>query len=176
VRSAGVRTHRIVAKCANVPYIATAERTNVTCFYNNCTCCSFFNFRILFISHGSCAMFLILSLQSATLCRQMNVFHLDYRTHCLAARRNCHHHILQKVHKINYLGSKTGVSAFKRVFKVEPPRTSRQLAHESGEVDKATHRLTLSPSRYPCYSFLLECHSISGPYCGRKNYVDEKFH
>jgi len=150
-----MQTHRIVAKCSNTPYVAKAERANATFFFYNCTCCVFFNFRILFISHGSCAMFWILSLQSATLCRQMNVFHLDYRTHCLAARRNCHHHILQKVQKINYLGSKTGVSAFKRFTEVEAPRISRQLAHKFSEVGRATHRPPLSPNRYPCYSFLL---------------------
>jgi hypothetical protein len=116
-----MRTQRIVAKYANTPYITIDDRTNATCFFNNCTCWVFFNFRILFISHGSCAMPGILSLLSATLRRQMNVFHLDYGTHCLAARRNCHHHILQKVQKINYLGSKTGVSAFKRVIELRIP-------------------------------------------------------
>ena len=165
-----MRTHRILAKCVNTPHVATAERTNVTCFFfNNCTCCVFFNFRILFIIHGSCAMFWMLSLLSATLCRQINVFHLDYRTHCLAARRNCHHHILQKVQQINYLGSQTGAFAFKRVIEVEAPTISRQSAHKFGEIGSATHRSPLSPSRYPCYSFLLVCHSTPGQYCSRKD-------
>jgi len=137
-------------------------------FFNNCTCCLFFNFRILFISHGSCATFWILSLLIATLCRQMNVFHLDYRTHCLAARRNCHHHILQKGQQINYLVSKTGEYAFKRVIEVEAPRISRQSAHEFGKFGSATHRSPLSPLDTPYYSFPLVFHSNPGPYCARK--------
>jgi hypothetical protein len=132
-------------------------------FLNNGTCYVFFNFRILFISHGSSAMFWIPSLLSATLCRQMNVFHLDYRTHCLAARRNCYHHILQKVcSKLIILDPRRGVFAFKRV--IEVVAVSRQSAHEFGEFGSATHRPHLFPIRYPCFSFLLEGHSSPGPY------------
>jgi hypothetical protein len=94
-------------------------------------------------------MFWILSLLSATLCRQVNVFHLDYRTHCLAARRNCHHHILQKGQQINYLVSKTGESAFKQVIEVEAPRISRQSAREFVKFGSTTHRSPLSPIGYP---------------------------
>jgi hypothetical protein len=37
----------------------------------------------------------------------------------------------------------------------EAPRISRQLAHEGGKVISLTHRPSLSPRRYPWYSFLL---------------------
>jgi hypothetical protein len=33
----------------------------------------------------------------------------------------------------------------------------------------------LTPRKHPWYSFLLEAESIPGPYCGRKDYVNEKF-
>jgi hypothetical protein len=39
-----------------------------------------------------------------------------------------------------------------------------------------THRPPLLPRRYPCYWFLLEAESTPGPYCGRKDYVNEKSH
>ena len=33
----------------------------------------------------------------------------------------------------------------------------------------------LYPRKYSWYSFLLEAESTPGPYCGRKDYVNEKF-
>ena len=39
-----------------------------------------------------------------------------------------------------------------------------------------THRPPLPPRRYPWYCFLFEAESIPGPYCGRKDYVNEKTH
>ena len=52
---------------------------------------------------------------------------------------------------------------------------SRQSAHEGGKVVSPTHRPPSPPSKYPCYSFLLEAESTPGPQCGRKDYVTEKF-
>ena len=51
---------------------------------------------------------------------------------------------------------------------------SRQSAHEGGNVSP-THRPTLPPRKYPWYSFMLEAELTPGPYCGRKDYVNENF-
>jgi hypothetical protein len=52
---------------------------------------------------------------------------------------------------------------------------SRQSAHGGGKVVSPMHRPTLHPRNYSWYSFLLEAESTPGPYCGRKDYVNEKF-
>jgi hypothetical protein len=52
---------------------------------------------------------------------------------------------------------------------------SRQSAHEGGKVVSAMHWLPLPPRKYSWYSFLLEAESTTGPYCCRKDYVNEKF-
>ena len=52
---------------------------------------------------------------------------------------------------------------------------SRQSAHEGGKVVSLTHWPPLPPRKYSWYSFLLEAESTTGPQCGRKNYVNEKF-
>jgi len=53
---------------------------------------------------------------------------------------------------------------------------SRQWANEGGKVVSPTHRPSLPrPRKYSWYSFLLEAESTSGLYCGRKDYVNEKF-
>jgi hypothetical protein len=52
---------------------------------------------------------------------------------------------------------------------------SRQAAHEGGRVFSSTLRLTLRARKYLRYSFLLEAEPDPGPYCGRKDYVNEKF-
>jgi hypothetical protein len=51
----------------------------------------------------------------------------------------------------------------------------RQSAHEGGKVVSPTHLLPLPPRKHSWYSFLLEAVSAPGPYCGRKDYVNEKF-
>jgi len=51
---------------------------------------------------------------------------------------------------------------------------SRQSAHEVGEVVSHTHRPPLTLRKHSWYSFLLEAESISGPECGRMDYVNEK--
>ena len=51
---------------------------------------------------------------------------------------------------------------------------SRQSAHEGGKVVSPTHRPPLPPRKYSWYSFLLEAEPTPGPYCGRKDYVNEK--
>ena len=52
---------------------------------------------------------------------------------------------------------------------------SRQSAHEGGKLVSHTHRPPLPHRKYSWYSFLLEAESTPGPYCGRKDYVNEKF-
>ena len=52
---------------------------------------------------------------------------------------------------------------------------SRQSAHEGGKVVSPRHRPPLSPRKYSWYLFLLEVSQPQGLYCGRKNYVNEKF-
>ena len=51
---------------------------------------------------------------------------------------------------------------------------SRQSAHEGGMFVSPTHRPPLPASKYSWYSFLLEAESTPGPYCDRKDYVNEK--
>ena len=53
---------------------------------------------------------------------------------------------------------------------------SRQSAHEGGKVVSPTHRPPLPPRIYSWYSFLLETEPTPRPQCGRKDYVNEKFH
>ena len=43
------------------------------------------------------------------------------------------------------------------------PRISRKLAYEGDKVVRPKHRLPFTPRRYPCYSFLLQAESTSGP-------------
>ena len=50
---------------------------------------------------------------------------------------------------------------------------ARQSAHECDKVVSDTHRPSLPPSKFSWYTYLLE--SNPGPYCGRKDYVNEKF-
>jgi len=49
------------------------------------------------------------------------------------------------------------------------------LAHEGGKVVCPMHRPPLTLKKYSWYSFLLDTESTSGPCCGRKDYVNEKF-
>ena len=51
---------------------------------------------------------------------------------------------------------------------------SRQSAHESGKVVSPMHQPPLPPRKYSWYSFLLEAESTPGPWCGHKDYVNEK--
>jgi hypothetical protein len=51
----------------------------------------------------------------------------------------------------------------------------RHSAHVSDKVVSPVHRLSLSPGKYFSYSFLIEVESIPEPYCGRKEYINEKF-
>jgi hypothetical protein len=59
------------------------------------------------------------------------------------------------------------------------PESSRRLrlksAQEGGEVVSHTHRPPLSPRKYSWYSFLLEVESTPELFCGRKDYVNEKW-
>ena len=49
-----------------------------------------------------------------------------------------------------------------------------ESAHEGGKVVRPTHRPPLPPRRYYWYSCLIEAESTPGPYCGLKDYVNEK--
>ena len=55
------------------------------------------------------------------------------------------------------------------------PEGSRQSAHEDSKVGSPTHWPSLLPRKYSWYSFLLEAESTPGPYCGRKDYVNDTF-
>jgi hypothetical protein len=57
---------------------------------------------------------------------------------------------------------------------VEALRISRQSPREGGKVFSHSHRPPLPSKSYSRYSFLLEAKSNPGPYCGRKDYVNEK--
>ena len=52
---------------------------------------------------------------------------------------------------------------------------SRRSAYTSGKVVSPTHRPPLLPRKYSWYPFFLEAMSTPGSYCGRKDYVNEKF-
>jgi hypothetical protein len=52
---------------------------------------------------------------------------------------------------------------------------SRQSAHEGGKVVSPTHRPPIPPWKYSYYTFLLEAESTPEPWCGWKDYVNEKF-
>ena len=54
-------------------------------------------------------------------------------------------------------------------------QNSRHLAHEGGKVVSPMQWLPLPPWKYSWYSFLLEAESTPGPWCGQKDYVNEKF-
>ena len=52
---------------------------------------------------------------------------------------------------------------------------SRQSAHEGGKAVSPTYRPPLPPRKYSWYSFLLEAESTTEPWCGWKDYINEKF-
>ena len=52
---------------------------------------------------------------------------------------------------------------------------SWQSAHEGGKVVSPTHRPPLPPSNYSWWSFLLQAESTPGPWCDRKDYINETF-
>ena len=49
------------------------------------------------------------------------------------------------------------------------------MAQDDGKVVSLTHRPPLPPRKYSWYSFLLEAESTPGPWCDRKDYVNERF-
>jgi len=49
------------------------------------------------------------------------------------------------------------------------------MADDVGRVVSLKHRALLTPRKYSWYSFLLEAESTPGPYCDRKDYVNEKY-
>jgi len=51
----------------------------------------------------------------------------------------------------------------------------KSIVHEGGKVVRPIHRPVFSPRKYSRYSFLLEAEATPGSYCGRKDYVNEKF-
>jgi hypothetical protein len=53
---------------------------------------------------------------------------------------------------------------------------SRQSVDEGDKVISPAHRPLLPPRKYFWYSFLLVAESTPGPYCHRKDYVNEKIH
>jgi len=53
---------------------------------------------------------------------------------------------------------------------------SIQSAHGDGKVVSPKHRPPLFRRKYSWCSFLLEAESTPGPYCGRKDYINKKFH
>ena len=69
----------------------------------------------------------------------------------------------------------TGLDSHLGPKKVEASSISRKPAYEGGKVVSQTNRPPLPPSKYTCYSFLLEAESTPEPQCGRKDYVNEKF-
>jgi hypothetical protein len=52
---------------------------------------------------------------------------------------------------------------------------SRQSTYKGGMVCQPYALAFFIPRKYSWYSFLLEAESTPGPYCGRKDYVNEKF-
>jgi hypothetical protein len=52
---------------------------------------------------------------------------------------------------------------------------SRQSAPEGGKVVSPTYRPLLPTRKYSWYSFLLGADTTLGSWCGRKDYVNEKF-
>ena len=61
------------------------------------------------------------------------------------------------------------------MFKGRGSHISRQSAHEGGKVVIPMHRPLLPLRKYSWYSFVLQAESTSGPQCGRKDCVNEKF-
>ena len=57
----------------------------------------------------------------------------------------------------------------------ETSRTTRQSAHEGGQIVSPAQRPDLVYRRYHWYSFLLKDETTPGPQSGRKDWVNEKF-
>jgi len=49
------------------------------------------------------------------------------------------------------------------------------MAHQGGKGCQPYAPAAFTPRKYSWYSFLLEAKSTPGPYCGLKDYVNEKF-
>jgi hypothetical protein len=60
-----------------------------------------------------------------------------------------------------------------RVSEGSGSQISKQSGHEGDKVVNPTHWPPLPPKKYFWYLFLLESESTPGPYCGRKDYINE---
>ena len=68
----------------------------------------------------------------------------------------------------------TGLDRALELQEAQVPGISRQSAHEGGKVVSPMHWLPVPRRGYPWYLFLLEAELTPGPWCGRKDYVNEK--
>jgi len=79
-----------------------------------------------------------------------------------------------RIHVLPACTSEPKLRYFHIFQEAEAPIISRQSAHDGGKFVRSTHRPPLPPKIYPWYSFLLEAESTPGPYCGRKDKVNER--
>ena len=84
------------------------------------------------------------------------------------------HFVNTQKQKVNQSHYSSGQSL--RVAEVSVSQISVQSAHEAGHFVSPNYRPPLLFKKYSWYSFLLEAESTPGPQCGRKDYINEKFH
>ena len=105
----------------------------------------------------------------------MHQLFIDFKTAYDPIRREVLYNILiefgKKV-KVKQSRYKPGVAQCSRKSRLPDYMTTAQ---DGGKVVSPTHRLLFTPRKCSWYSFLLEAESTPGPWCDRKDCVNEKF-
>ena len=87
----------------------------------------------------------------------------------------CKNHLLNVIRQYKFWDKSNPITGLDRSSRFQEGEAPRFRDNRHMKVVSPTHRSPLPPRKYSWYSFLLEAESTPGPYCGWKDYVNEKF-